>query len=263
MSRVPQIKEQEDWVFFKESGDEEARSRLAERYLSLVKYSIDRIAYKLPDFIDREDLISEGILGLLDALDKFDPSKAIKFETYAVVRIRGAVLDSLRQMDWVPRSLRQKSREIENAFFVVERELGRPATDEEISAHLGISIEELNGTISDVSSAVVYSFEELLQMSDEDKPLPFITRVKNSQVSDPSDALVKSEIRKMLITAVDRLPENEKTVIGLYYVQNLTLKQIGEVLNVTESRACQIHTKALVRLKCSLMESDKEIFYEE
>lgn len=263
MNRAAQVNEQEDWVLFKEHCDEGARSRLAERYLPLVKYVIDRIAYKLPDFIDREDLISEGILGLIDALDKFDPSKLIKFETYAVVRIRGAVLDSLRQMDWVPRSLRHKSREIESAFSTVEQTLGRPATDEEVSSHLGISADELNETLTNVSSAVVFSFEETLQMSDDDKPLPFMTRVRNSQVTDPSDSIVKSEVRKILVRAMDRLPENEKTVVGLYYVENMTLKQIGDILNVTESRACQIHTKALVRLKSALMESDKEIFYDD
>ncbi len=127
MARTLQVTEEEDWNLFKEDGDDNARGRLAEKYLPLVKYVIDRIAYRLPDFIDREDLISEGILGLIDALDKFDPSRMNKFETYAVVRIRGAVLDSLRQMDWVPRSLRQKSREIENAYADVERTLGRPA----------------------------------------------------------------------------------------------------------------------------------------
>jgi len=249
-------------VLFKEHGDEEARSRLAERYISLVKYVIDRVAYKLPDFIDREDLISEGILGLIDALDKFDTSKMIKFETYAIVRIRGAVLDSLRQMDWVPRTLRHKCREIENAILETERLLGRPATDDEVSSRLGISSEELNETLADISGAVIYSFEEILQMSDEDKPLPFITRVKNSQTADPADSLVKNEVERILVSAVDRLPENEKKVIGLYYVENLTLKQIGEVLNVTESRASQIHAKALLRLKSALVRADKNIYYD-
>jgi len=262
MARALQLTEEEDWRVFKEHGDEDARGRLAEKYLPLVKYVIDRIAYKLPDFIDREDLISEGILGLIDALDKFDASRMNKFETYAVVRIRGAVLDSLRQMDWVPRSLRQKSREIENAFADVERNLGRPATDSEVSDKLGITAEELNETLASVAGAVVFSFEEMLQMSDDNKPLPFLSRIKNPQVSDPSDTLMKTEVRNILIKAIDRLPENEKMVIGLYYVENLTLKQIGDVLNVTESRACQIHTKALVRLKSNLMQSDEEIFYE-
>jgi RNA polymerase sigma factor FliA len=262
MARTLQVTEEEDWSLFKETGDDGARGRLAEKYLPLVKYVIDRIAYRLPDFIDREDLISEGILRLIDALDKFDPSRMNKFETYAVVRIRGAVLDSLRQMDWVPRSLRQKSREIENAYADVERTLGRPATDEEVSGHIGITPEELNETLASVSSAVVFSFEEMLQMSDDNKPLPFLSRVKNPQVSDPSDTLMKSEVRSILIKAIDRLPENERMVVGLYYVENITLKQIGDILNVTESRACQIHTKALVRLKSSLMQTDEEIFYE-
>ncbi|HOX29071.1 MAG TPA: FliA/WhiG family RNA polymerase sigma factor [bacterium] len=259
MAKLRQILEEEDWQSFKEDGNEEARGRLAEKYLPLVKYVIDRIAYRLPDFIDREDLISEGILGLIDALDKFDPGRMNKFETYAVVRIRGAVLDSLRQMDWVPRSLRQKSKEIESAFADVERTLGRPATDEEVSNKLGITTGELNETLASVSSAVVFSFEELLQMSDDDKPMPFMARVKNQQVLDPSDSVVKKEVRDILIKSVDRLPENEKKVVGLYYVDSLTLKQIGDVMNVTESRVCQIHTKALIRLKGSLLEKDEEL----
>ncbi len=262
MVKVKEILEEEEWIRFKEHGDEEARSRLAERYLPLVKHIIDRIAYKLPDFIDKEDLISEGILGLIDAIDKFDPSRMNKFGTYAMVRIRGAVLDSLRQMDWVPRSLRQKSKEIENAILTVERNLGRPATDKEISEYLGISAEELNETLSSISTSVIYSFEELLQMSDDDKPLPFISRVKDQQITDPSDSVVKSEIRKILVKSIGRLPDNEKTVVGLYYVENMTLKQIGEVLDVTESRICQIHAKALIRLKNSLLNSDDEIFAE-
>lgn len=244
------------------SGDEDARSRLAEKYLPLVKYVIDRIAYRLPDFVDREDLISEGILGLIDAIDKFDTSRMNKFETYAVVRIRGAVLDSLRQMDWAPRSLRQKGREIESAYENVEMDLGRPATDEEVSSKLGITAGELNETLADIAGAVVFSFEEMLQMSDENKPLPFITRVKSHQAAEPQEALIKSEVRKILINSIETLPESEKTVIGLYYVENMNLKQIGEVLDVTESRVCQIHIKALCRLKAALMRKDEDIFYE-
>ncbi len=262
MARALQVTEEEDWRALKDEADESARSRLAEKYLPLVKYVIDRIAYKLPDFIDREDLISEGILGLIDAIDKFDPSRMNKFETYAVVRIRGAVLDSLRQMDWVPRSLRQKGREIENAFSEVERTLGRPATDEEVSCKLGITADELNETLSDIAGSVVFSFEEMLQMSDDNKPLPFISRVKNAQVAEPPEVLMKTEIRRILTNVIEKLPESEKNVIGLYYVENMTLKQIGEVLDVTESRVCQIHTKALMRMKSALMNRDGDIFYE-
>ncbi|HPI75284.1 MAG TPA: FliA/WhiG family RNA polymerase sigma factor [bacterium] len=253
---------EEDWRLFKECGNEDARGRLAERYLPLVRYVIDRIAYKLPAFIERDDLISEGILGLIDALDKFDMSRLNKFETYAIVRIRGAVLDSLRQMDWVPRTLRQKSRDIETAFNEVERELGRPATDEEVSQKLGISTDELNETLGDIAGSVVFSFEELLQMSDDDKPLPFIARVKNETAADPSDTTVKKEVKKILTKAVEKLPENEKIVVGLYYVESMTLKQIGEAMGVTESRVCQIHTKAMLRMKSALMERDREIFFD-
>lgn len=259
MSNTLEAQQSGDWKLFKEDGDEAARGRLAEQYLPLVKFVIDRIAYRLPDFVDREDLISEGIIGLIDALDKFDPSRMNKFETYASVRVRGAVLDSLRHMDWVPRSLRQKSKDIEMAFGEVERKLGRAAEDEEVAKFLGITVDELHDTLDKVSGSVVFSFEEMLQMNDEEKPLPFITRVKSQHVADPSDSIVKSEMRKILIEAVANLSESERNVIGLYYVENLTLKQIGEVLSVSESRVCQIHTKAVMRLKNRLLEQDREI----
>jgi RNA polymerase sigma factor for flagellar operon FliA len=253
---------EEDWRAFKHDGNDAARGRLAEHYLPLVKYVIDRIAYKLPDFIDREDLISEGIVGLIDALDKFELERDLKFETYAVVRIRGAVLDSLRQLDWVPRSLRQRSRDIERAYCEVERSLGRSASDAEVATHLGISVKELNDTLSDVAGAVVFSFEELLQMNDEDKPLMFINRIKDTNADDPSSALIKNEVRRLLVQAVDNLPGNERTIIGLYYSKNFTLKEIGASLGVTESRVSQLHAKALVRLKGALTRAGGEVFAE-
>ena len=261
MALVPPASE-DDWQAFKNNKDEAARSRLAEHYLPLVKYVIDRIAYKLPDFIEREDLVSEGILGLIDALDKFELERDLKFETYAVVRIRGSVLDSLRQLDWVPRSLRQRSREIEKAICEIERKLGRSARDTEVAEHLGISVKELNDTLSDVAGAVVFSFEELLQMNDEDKPLLFINRIKDTNADDPSHTIIKKEVKRLLVEAVDELPDNERTIIGLYYSKNLTLKEIGSVLGVTESRISQLHAKALLRLKGVLTRASDEVFAE-
>ena len=251
-----------DWVEFKEHKDDSARGRLAEHYLPLVKYVIYRIAYKLPDFIDREDLISEGILGLIDAIDKFEPEREFKFETYAVVRIRGAVLDSLRQMDWIPRSLRQRSREIEKAYCEVERALGRMATDQEIASHLSITVDELNETLSSVAGSVIFSFEELLQMNDDDKPLLFMNRIKDTTIDDPSHTVIKKEVKRILIDAVDKLPPNEKNVIGLYYVENLTLKEIGVIMEVTESRISQLHAKAIMRLRSALTTAGDEVLAE-
>jgi RNA polymerase sigma factor for flagellar operon FliA len=252
----------DDWVALKQNKDENARSRLAEHFLPLVKYVIDRIAYKLPEFVDREDLISEGIVGLIDAIDKFELERELKFETYAVVRIRGAVLDSLRQLDWVPRTLRQKNREIEKAYCEVERTLGRSASDSEVAEHIGITARELNETLSDMVGAVVFSFEELLQMNDDDKPLTFINRIKDTSVDDPSNALIKKEIRRLLVEAVDKLPDNERTIVALYYSKNMTLKQIGAILGITESRVSQLHAKALIRLKGVLTRAGDEVFAE-
>lgn len=252
----------DDWVALKQHRDEKARSRLAEHYLPLVKYVIDRVAYKLPEFVDREDLISEGIVGLIDAIDKFELERELKFETYAVVRVRGAVLDSLRQLDWVPRTLRQKNREIEKGYCEVERSLGRSASDKEVAAHIGITPEELNETLSNMAGAVVFSFEELLQMNDDDKPLLFINRIKDTSVDDPSNAVIKKEVRRLLVEAVDRLPDNERTIIALYYSKNMTLKQIGGIIGITESRVSQLHAKALLRLKGVLTRAGDEVFAE-
>ena len=252
----------DDWLALKNHNDENARNRLAEHYLPLVKYVIDRIAYKLPDFIDREDLISEGIVGLIDAIDKFDLERELKFETYAVVRIRGTVLDSLRQLDWVPRSLRQRNKEIERAFCEVERTLGRAATDREVAEHIGITVKELNDTLADVAGAVVFSFEELLQMNDDDRPLVFINRIRDTNADDPSSTLIKKEVKRLLVEAVDNLPDNERTIIALYYSKSFTLKQIGGVLGITESRVSQLHAKSLLRLKGVLTRAGDEVFVE-
>ncbi|MEW6202375.1 MAG: FliA/WhiG family RNA polymerase sigma factor [bacterium] len=246
--------EEEDWQKFKESGNEEARQRLAERYLPLVKWVVDRIGYRLPPNIDREDLVGEGILGLLDAIEKFEPDRVSRFESYASLRIRGSVLDFLRRADFAPRTLRRKCREIEKAFSDVERKLGRSAEENEVANVLGITVDEMNTALGDLAGTVVLSFEELLQVSEDEKPIPFIARIKDVTADDPANLVIKQEMRNILIEACDKLPEVEKKVIGLYYVENLTLKEIGEVLNVSESRVCQLHSKALMRLRAVLTE---------
>ncbi|MEW5947628.1 MAG: FliA/WhiG family RNA polymerase sigma factor [bacterium] len=245
-------KELELWRRLKEDADENARQTLAERYLGLVKWIVERVAYRLPPNIDREDLISEGILGLLDAIDKFDHERMSRFESYAAIRIRGQVLDYLRQQDWLPRTTRQKCREIEKAFCEVERKLGRSAGDSEVAEFLGIDVDDMNAAIADLSGAVVISFEETIQSGEGDRPIPIIARIRDENAEDPGEMVVKKEIFGLLKAACERLPENEKTLISLYYVENLTLKEIGEALDISESRACQLHAKALMRLKSAL-----------
>ncbi|MFH1540215.1 MAG: FliA/WhiG family RNA polymerase sigma factor [bacterium] len=246
-----------DWHKFKEESDEEARRRLAEKYLSLVKWVVDRISYRLPPNVEREDLVSEGIIGLMDALDKFDTGRESRFESYAVTRIRGSVLDYLRQSDWVPRSLRQKCREIENAFSEIERQAGRSAEDKEVAKLLGISVDELHTTLADISGAAVISFEELLSVSDSSRPIPVLARVRDTSAEDPVSLVVKKEIKGILRDACEALPETEKTIIGLYYVERLTLKEIGKVLEVSESRVCQLHSRAILRLRAALTDEKK------
>lgn len=246
-----------DWLRFKEDGDDTARQKLAERYLPLVKTVVDRMAYRLPSNVDREDLVSEGIIGLLDALDKFEPQRMSKFESYAVTRIRGSVLDYLRQSDWAPRSLRQKSREIEQAYTEVERKTGRAAQDDEVAQTLGITVDELHSVLSDVAGAAVISFEELLQVSDGNRPIPMMTRVRDATAEDPGNVVIQQELRVILKDAVERLPETEKLVVSLYYAERLTLKEIGRVLEITESRVCQLHARAVMRLRGMLTDADK------
>lgn len=247
-----------DWREFKEGGNEEARRRLAEKYLSLVKWVVDRISYRLPPNVEREDLVSEGIIGLMDALDKFDTGRTSRFESYAVTRIRGSVLDYLRQSDWVPRSLRQKCREIESAFSEIEKQEGRSAEDHEVADLLGITVDELHSVLSDISGAAVISFEELLSVSDSSRPIPVIARVRDTSAEDPISVVLKEELKGILRDACERLPEAEKTIIGLYYVERLTLKEIGKVLDVSESRVCQLHSRAIMRLRAALTDDGKE-----
>ncbi len=242
-------KDNQNWVDFKIKGNKKAREKLAEKYIPLVKYIVERIAAKLPNFIDKEDLINEGIIGLLGAIDKFDFERGVKFETYACVRIRGSILDSLRSKDLLPRTLRQKEKEVEKAYGEIEKKLGRAATDEEISNFLGINLEEFYSTISQIESSVVFSFEDMFTKMEEDKPIPLVEKIRNKSSEDPVIEILENDLKNNLVEAVKRLPEQERIVIALYYYENLNLKEIGKILNITESRASQLHTQAVIRLK--------------
>jgi RNA polymerase sigma factor FliA len=237
------------WDAYKNGDDVSARDALILNYSPLVKYVAGRLASSLPQTVDTADLISYGIFGLIDAIEKFDLGRAIKFETYAIARIKGAIIDELRAMDWVPRSVRSRAREIENAYVVLENQNKRVPSDAEVAEHMGVTTTELAAILTKLSYTSVVSFEELWVGGDRDDSQSAIGSIKDHNAEDPVAIFESEEIKTILAEAIDRLPEREKTVIALYYYEGLTLKEIGQVLGVTESRVSQLHTKSVLRLR--------------
>lgn len=237
------------WRAFRDRGDRVARDRLILTYAPLVKYVAGRMSSALPAHVEETDLISYGLLGLISAVERYDPGRQVKFETYAVVRIKGSIIDELRSLDWVPRSVRARTREIERAAVELEHKLHRAPTDEELAAALGMSLDELNGAITDISNSTLVALDETWSVSSGGEPMSLIDTIGDTRPSDPAALLDATEVRRTLADAIARLPEREKIVIALYYYDGLTLREIGEVLGVTESRISQLHTKAILRLK--------------
>lgn len=240
------------WAAYKQNGDADSRERLILNYSPLVKYVAGRLSSSLPQTVDTADLISYGIFGLIDAIEKFDLERAIKFETYAIARIKGAIIDELRAMDWVPRSVRARAREVENAYIVLETRLRRVPEDAEVAAQMGISSKELSDILSKLSYTSVVSFEELWVGGDREDHGNAMTVIEDETAEDPVAMFESEEIKDILATAIERLPERERIVIALYYYEGLTLKEIGQVLGVTESRVSQLHTKSVLRLRARL-----------
>ena len=250
VSRVDENRINELWRRFKVDGDQQARDRLILAYAPLVKYVAGRMGSGLPAHIEESDLISYGLLGLIGALERFDPDRQIKFETYAISRIKGSIIDELRSMDWVPRSVRSKAREIERVCALLENRLQRAPTDDEIAAELGITLEEFHHALTQISNTSLVALDELWAISGSDgDTASLIDTIEDPKSRDPSRMLDLSEMKSRLAAAIDALPPREKIVIALYYYENLTLREIGEVLGVTESRVSQLHTKAILRLK--------------
>jgi len=240
------------WIRYKEDEDSTARDELILNYSPLVKYVAGRLASSLPQTVDTADLISYGIFGLIDAIEKFDLSRAIKFETYAISRIKGAIIDELRAMDWVPRSVRSRAKEIEAAYVALENTLRRVPSDQEVADHMGVSLKEFQDILSKLSYTSVVSFEELWVGGERDESQNAIGSIRDDTAEDPVTIFESAEIKDILAVAIDKLPERERTVIALYYYEGLTLKEIGQVLGVTESRVSQLHTKAVLRLRAKL-----------
>ncbi len=236
------------WQAYLELGDQDARQRLVEQYLRVVRYVAGRMAVGLPHYVEYNDLVSAGLLGLIQAIDNFDHQRGIKFETYAIPRIRGAILDELRSQDWFPRSLRRKAKQVEVAYATLEVRLGRPATDEEIARELGIDVGELDGLLSEVSLATIMSLDADPNGEDEQQS-GMGDYLPDPRSDDVERGIAEQEMRELISHRLAELPEKEQLVLVLYYYEELTLKEIGEILDVTESRVCQIHTKAILRLK--------------
>jgi len=228
-----------------------AREWLVVHYASLIKFVAGRLAAGLPKRVDTGDLIQAGVFGLMNAIDRFDPNNGAKFETYAIPRIRGAILDSLRQLDWVPRSVRSRSRDIEGAISALEHELGRAPTDDEIAAKLGIDVAELEKWLADVAAGAVGPLDHVVADS-----TPTATHSDMHLSTNPDAVIEADEVRRVMRQEIKKLPERERTVLVLYYDENLTLGEIGEVLGVTESRVSQIHTKAVLQLRSRLRTAD-------
>lgn len=238
------------WERFKESADPSARERLIIHYSPLVKYVAGRVSVGLPNTIEQADLTSYGIFGLIDAIEKFDPSRNIKFETYAINRIRGAIIDELRAVDWIPRSVRSKAREVERALAQLQSELHRPPTDGELAEKLGVSIDDLQQNLNRINLVSVVALDELLGGTGEKgESLSLVDTLEDPGAADPVASFESIEMRHILAKAVETLPERERLVVTLYYYEGLTLAEIGGVLGVTESRVCQMHTKAVLQLR--------------
>lgn len=244
------------WRRYKEQGDGSARERLVVAYSPLVKFVAGRTGARLPSHVEQSDLISYGMLGLLEAMDRFDPRRQIRFETFAMQRIRGAIIDELRSLDWVPRSVRSRAREIEQANSKLEHKLGRAPTDAELSDALGIAESDLQDSLIQISNSSILALEELWMTPDAsgDK-VSLLDTIEDENAPNPQAALDSSEVKDRLQEAIQDLPERETLVIALYYFENLTLREIGDVLGVTESRVSQLHSKAVLRLRSRLKQT--------
>jgi RNA polymerase sigma factor for flagellar operon FliA len=236
------------WAEYVKARSKSVRDTLIENYLYLVKYVAGKMSMSVPPSVEIDDLVSSGVVGLMDAIEKYDPGRDTKFETYAVSRIRGAVVDDLRSLDWVPRSVRRKARLLEDAHSNLEGELHRPASDHEISEKLNISIDELRSITEEVASAGLLSLDDFVGNQDGEKTTRIIDLICAKKGDSPSASIEIEEMREALAKTILNLPEKERTVLALYYYEDMTLKEIGRTLGVSESRVSQIHTKAMLRL---------------
>lgn len=245
----PQMSAARQWEAWRFNGDLEIREQLLSRYLPLVRNVAGRMALGFPKSVELPDLVSTGVIGLIEAFKNFDPERGVKFETFAVPRIRGAILDELRALDWVPRSTRAKAREIDRSTHKLENKLGRVPTKTELAEDLKLSMSELHDALDDVSGTTILSLDELVYREEDNRQVPRVETLEGLDHESILGDIERQELRAFLINAISNLTEQEKLVIALYYYEELTLREIGETMSISESRVSQIHTKSVGKLR--------------
>ncbi|MDR2584508.1 MAG: FliA/WhiG family RNA polymerase sigma factor [Fibromonadaceae bacterium] len=242
------------WTEYKKNGSTTARDKLLAEYTPLVRYTAQRMAINLPKSVQLGDLIGTGVMGLIKAVESFDTTRDVKFETYATHKIKGAILDNLREQDWIPRSIRQKSKMVKNAYIELEKEIGRTPYDSEVAEHLNLKPAEFEELLSEVAPTTIVSLNEVISNNyGESLDISLIDTIEDKDVENPLDRLSFEDTKKILEKALHELPENERQVIALYHYEELTLKEIGVAMNLTESRVSQIHSKAMLKLRAKLL----------
>ena len=243
-----------EWRRYRKSETEEMRQMLLNKFLPLVRNVASRMAMGFPRSVELPDLVNTGVIGLIEAFRNFDPGRGVKFETYAVPRIRGAILDELRALDWVPRSTRAKSREIDKSYNILENKYGRPPEKTELAKHMKVTMEELHLSLDDVSGTNILSLDDIIFREDDNRQVSRIETIVDTSKINILGELEKDELRAFLSIAMEKLTAQEKLVIALYYYEELTLKEIGEVMSISESRVSQIHTRAVSKLRTMVQE---------
>ena len=259
MSLFEQKTEEELWIELRKTESIQLRDAFIRQYMPLVKYVAGKVAVGMPGNVEFDDLVGFGQFGLLDAINKFDPEKNVKFKTYAVTRIRGAIFDELRQMDWVPRSVRQKSREIEDTIVELESRLGRTASDEEIASAMNMSLDDFHHAMLKVSGTSMLSLNDVWYSGEDSDKMSIGDSIESPSSLNPDVIVEREEIKRVITEAINELPEKEKMVLVLYYHEDLTFKEIGQVLQVSESRISQLHASANTRLRAKLTNIRKGI----
>ncbi|MFA6989785.1 MAG: FliA/WhiG family RNA polymerase sigma factor [Candidatus Gastranaerophilaceae bacterium] len=242
--------------FIKDRENKVFRDKLIVQYIYLIKYVVGRIRVNLPNTIATEDITGYGVEGLINAIERFSPEKGSRFETYALVRIRGTIIDKIRNQDWVPRSTRRKQKEIKNAFELLQKKLGRKPTTQEVATELNLPKEKVEATINGMDSGLVISIYDKRDGS-TGEGMEIIDTIEDSNAKDPLSQLEEKDVKKDLSSALSKLPEREKMILALYYHENMTLKEIGEAINVSESRVCQLHAQAIMKLR-NLLSNNKQ-----
>lgn len=237
------------WKSYIKTQDVSIRDYFVVKYAPLVKFVAGKVVTGMPNNIEFDDLVSYGVFGLIDAISKFDPTRGIKFKTYATTRIRGAIFDELRSIDWIPRSIRSKAKQIEMIISELENKLGRTVEDEEIASEMGMSVDEFQSLLNKLSGTSMLSLNDIWHMGDDSDELSILETLEAPSDLKPDVVIEKEEIKELIKQSIAKLPDKEKKVIILYYIEDLTLKEIGEILEVTESRVSQLHTKAIMRLR--------------